>query len=333
MMKRNDPSLFDLDKVAPKKPKSKPPLGRHLRSVAEPAPEQSKMNRDGATLLVSNDDGLLLRNVKPHSARKARLVRRDLDTVGKAMNRQWFDVQYLELFSGPGRLRDDVTGEEIAGSPLEALAIPVPFDRYVFCDYDEQCVAALKSRVGARSDVHVVKGDANDPEHLDTVCSLLDPRALIIAYLDPAKPNLHWATVEYLAGRFTHIDFIINLPVSAIHRSLAAGRRRVDEGAAPTTLEAIQAPARALGHPDPLQLLRGDDMCVADAIRAYYYEQLRGPAGMPHIAAPRTVCVTANNSPLYDIVLASRHPKAVELWEKANRVGPPPQMVLGDDLL
>ena len=29
----------------------------------------------------------------------------------------------------------------------------------------------------------------------------MDPRALVIAYLDPAKPNLHWSTVEFLADR------------------------------------------------------------------------------------------------------------------------------------
>lgn len=47
---------------------------------------------------------------------------------------QWFDVQYLKLFAGPGRLRDEITAEELPGSPLEALEIPSPFDRYIFCD-------------------------------------------------------------------------------------------------------------------------------------------------------------------------------------------------------
>lgn len=34
---------------------------------------------------------------------------------------------------------------------------------------------------------------------------------------------MHWTTVEFLARRFRYIDFIINLPFSGIHRSLAAG--------------------------------------------------------------------------------------------------------------
>lgn len=329
MAKNTDLHLFDPDGFEPKRKRPRQ-RRRHLHSVEQS--QQAKLNRDGATLLLSDTDGLLLRNVKPHSAGKAQLVKRDLVTVGRALNRQWFDVQLLELFSGPGLLRDELTGEEIPGSPLQALDIPVPFDRYVFCDYDPDCVHALETRIGPRPDVYVRQGDANDPAHLEAVCSLLDPRALIIAYLDPAKPNLHWETVAFLARRFRQIDLIINLPVSAIHRSLALGQKLVNEGADPATLDAVQTPARALGHPNPLELLHGGEQRVDDAIRAHYNAQLRS-VGMDYIAKPRTVCVTANNSPLYDIILASRHPKAVELWEKANKLAPLPQLVLGEDLL
>lgn len=307
-------SLFDLDATAPRRSKAPAPKPRKLHSVV--MSPQARMNRDGAALLLSDEDGLLLRSVKAHSARKSRMVRRDLGTVGRAMNRQWFEVQYLELFAGPGRLRDEVTGEDLPGSPLEALAIPKPFDRYVFSDFDHDCVSALRTRVGDRRDVFIEQGDANDRAHLEWVAGKLDSRALILAYLDPAKPNLHWATVEFLARRFKHIDFIINLPVSAIHRSLGLGARMVAEGADPLTLDAVQIPARALGHPNPLELLRSG-LAAPYAIRDFYYEKLRS-VGMTELAEPRTVKQEQNNSPLYDVILASRHPKAVELWEKAN---------------
>jgi three-Cys-motif partner protein len=325
--RKNDPTLFE---TTPTRAKTARPKPRHLHSVEQS--QQGKLNRDGATLLLSDIDGLIVRSVKPHSAKKARMVRRDLATVGRAMNRQWFAVHYLELFSGPGRLLDEATGEEIPGSPLEALEIPTPFDRYVFSDFDESCVAALDRRIGARSDVRIRRGDANDPRHLETVAGLLDPRALIIAYLDPAKPNLHFDTVAWLANRFEYIDFIINLPTNAIHRSLAAARYWIDRGANPATLAALQTPAGALGHPDPLALLGPDECSTADAIRGFYYEQLRN-VGMTELAEPRTICVTQNNAPLYDIILASRHPRAVELWEKANKVAPHPQLALGEELI
>jgi len=233
------------------------------------------------------------------------------------MNRKWFDVHYLELFAGPGLLYDDVTGEEVAGSPLEALAIQRPFDRYVFSDFSGICTKALRGRIGLRPDVEIVRGDANDRQHLEHVCSLLDPKALIIAYLDPAKPNLGFSTVRFLALQFKHIDFIINLPFSGIHRSIAVG--------------GCALPKLMLNHPEPKALLDSTEGITAQNIRSHYDEQLRS-LGLQHIAR-RCVRTVPTNSPLYDIVLASRHPLAVELWDKANKQPPPPPQLWDGDFI
>jgi three-Cys-motif partner protein len=225
------------------------------------------------------------------------------------MNRKWFEVHYLELFSGPGCLLDEATGEELPGSPVQALTITSPFDRYVFSDRSKGCTDALSARIEAMRKetpglppADVLTGDANDPAHLARVCDLIDERALVIAYLDPAKPNLDFATVRLLAERFRYLDFIINLPVSGIHRSLAA--------------DGLDGPRRMLDHPHPEELLRPATGSPAETIRAHYDERLRS-LGMEYIAR-RCVRVTATNSPLYDIVLASRNPTAVKLWESAN---------------
>jgi three-Cys-motif partner protein len=306
-MPRRQARLFDLSECGPRKPKEA--RRPQLEAAADPS-EQLRLTRDGSGLIPGATDGLPMRPVKPHSAEKARMVSRDLGTVGRAMNRKWFKVAYLELFCGPGYLFDESTGEEVPGSPLQALGIASPFDRYVFSDYSAICTEALSTRIAAQRaessglpPAAVLTGDANDPEHLERVCSLIDPRSLVIAYLDPAKPNLHFSTVRFLAERFRFIDLIINLPFSGIHRSLAAG--------------GVEGPSLMLDHPSPLDLLRRDEGGTAEAIRAHYDERLRG-LGLVHIAR-RCVRTATTNSPLYDIVLASRKDTAVELWEKANR--------------
>jgi three-Cys-motif partner protein len=269
------------------------------------------LHPDGAGLVPGTTDGLPVRLVKPHSADKARTVSRDLGTVGRAMGNKWFDVHYLELFCGPGYLLDDVTREEVPGSPLQALSIQRPFDNYVFSDFSDVCADALERRIAAmRAEgialprTTVLQGDANDPAHLERVCSDIDPRALVIAYLDPAKPNLHWSTVEYLANRFRFIDFIINLPFSGIHRSLTAG--------------GDERPRLMLNHPKPMELVHPEEGRTAQNIRDWYDEQLRS-LGLIHIAR-RCVKTQPTNSPLYDVVLASRKDTAVKLFEKANPV-------------
>lgn len=279
-----------------------------LHAAAGPN-EQVRLDRDGSGLVPGITDGLPVRAVKPHSAQKARLVSRDLGTVGRAMNRKWFEVNYLELFCDPGYLYDESTGEELPGSHIQALTLDKPFDRYVFGDYSEVCVEALRTRIDRLRDGNpdfpmatVRQGDANDPRHLFEVCALLDPRALVIAYLDPQKPNLHWSTVEFLARRFRYIDLIINLPFSGIQRSLSAGGDR--------------SPKLMLGHPNPVELVAPEEGRTAQNIRDYYDAKLRG-LGFEHIAR-RCVRTAWSNSPLYDVVLASRNSTAVKLFERAN---------------
>ena len=311
--------LFPLSECGPRKPKEvrRP----RLEAAANPS-EQLRLSRDGSGLIPGATDGLPVRLVKPHSAKKARMVSRDLGTVGRAMNRKWFQVAYLELFSGPGCLYDESSREEVPGSPLQALGIASPFDRYVFSDFSDTCCDALRKRIeklraecpSGLPEADVLAGDANDPTHLERVCSLIDPSALVIAYLDPAKPNLSFATVRFLAERFRYLDLIINLPFSGIHRSLAA--------------KGIEGPSLMLDHPSPLDLLLPDEGSTADAIRTHYDERLRS-LGFAHITR-RCVRTEQTNSPLYDIVLASRNAKAVELWEKANRAPKNPQLGLLD---
>jgi hypothetical protein len=75
-------------------------------------------------------------------------------------------------------------------------------------------VSSLRDQNPALPPADVLAGDANCPEHLERLCALIDPKALVVAYLDPAKPNLYFATVRFRAERFRFIDFIINLPFS-----------------------------------------------------------------------------------------------------------------------
>lgn len=90
------------------------------------------------------------------------MVSRGIDTVS-SMAGKWFmrqhGLEYVELYSGPGRLLNERTGKEQPGSPMQALAVRKPFTRYVFSDYSEECIEALAARVGDRPDVHVLQGD------------------------------------------------------------------------------------------------------------------------------------------------------------------------------
>ena len=152
---------------------------------------------------------------------------------------------------------------------------------------------------------------------------MLNPKALVIAYLDPARPqDLQWGTVEYLAQNFGFIDLIINLPVNSLMRAILGAFR--GGGAGPGVA------GRFLNHPDPRQLLlpspdRPSTAMTIEAIRQHYDEQLMALDFLR--PARRTVFFPADN-PYYDVLLVSRHERGLELWNKTNPEPEDPQMSL-----
>jgi three-Cys-motif partner protein len=302
-------------------------LTADAKGALAPGEVERDHDLDAARMWISKEDDLLVRGVKPHSAQKSTLVSRSIDTVSSAMGGKWFaskyGVEYVEFYSGPGRLLDESTGKEQSGSPIEALAVRKPFTRYLFADFSQECVDALSARVGARPGVDILRGDANDRAHLRRIGEILNPRALVIAYLDPARPrDLHWTTVEYLATHFEYIDLIINLPVNSLMRGILGAHHGGGSGPG--------AAGRFLNHHAPIELVRPSldrpsTAATIDAIRRHYDEQFMALGFLQ--PARRTVNFPADN-PYYDILLVSRHKRGLELWNKTNPVPVDPQLSL-----
>lgn len=275
---------------------------------------------DSAEMYLSKEDHLLVRGVWPHSAKKSWMVSRIVDVVSKAMSGKWRELGYVELYAGPGRLLDQSTGLELPGSPIEALRVRAPFDKYIFCDFDDDCVAALDQRtqrepVGSRAEVR--RGDATDAQHLEYIAGRFDRGSLVIVYLDPARPqDMTWQTVKLLATKLANVDLIINLPVNSLQRAISGPYARDAEA---------RAAGAFLGHPDPHELMQWDRTHshhvagTTQAIRDYFDQQLGGLGFLP--PARRVVDYSAG-VPYYDVLYASRHPLGVELWDRAN----PPEL-------
>jgi hypothetical protein len=86
----------------------------------------------------------------------------------------------------------------------------------------------------------------------------------------------------------------------------------------PSGASGDERPRLMLNHPNPIELVHPEEGRTAQNIRDWYDEQLKS-LGLIHIAR-RCVKTQPTNSPLYDVVLASRKDTAVKLFEKANPV-------------
>src|SRR5260370_40898870 len=74
------------------------------------------------------------------------------------MKGKWDVRVCIDLYSGPGLVRVRDTNRFLWGSPLLALRVKNPFDKYICCKSNASALSALKTRVGRlfpNADVHM----------------------------------------------------------------------------------------------------------------------------------------------------------------------------------
>src|SRR6266542_3091775 len=69
---------------------------------------------------------------------------------------------YVDAFAGAGTHISKTTGEQIAGSPVNAMAIRPPFTELHFIDLDGTRTAELQRLAGGDPRVTVHRGDCNE---------------------------------------------------------------------------------------------------------------------------------------------------------------------------
>jgi len=161
--------------------------------------------------------------------------------------------------------------------------------------------------------VHVLRGDANSAELLDAIAAIVPRSALVVLYGDPEGLDLHFETIRYFADRYQHLDLLLNVPIAGVVRYLAAGG------------ETKAGPV--LDHPDPAALLReASGRRYGPDVRVWFQRQLKA-LGYEHFRV-ETILLEEKNVPIYDLLLASRHERAADLFDKACAIHPDGQRSL-----
>lgn len=134
-----------------------------------------------------------------------------------AMKGKWDYLVYIDLFAGAGLSRIKGTTRIVPASPLLALEITTKFNKYIFCEENEEKINALRMRVQNHHpevDCKFLPGDANEivtsivreiPQHGKGT------KVLNFCFVDPCKlENLSFDTIKKLSKRF--VDFLILIP-------------------------------------------------------------------------------------------------------------------------
>lgn len=163
------------------------------------------------------DDGLTTPEVGRWALDKYKLVSMYSETFVNATKRSWQCRVYLDLFAGAGRAKVKGTNQIVLSSAMLAATQPNPFDRYVFCDLDSDCLKALEARVTKQAPTLTTKylnGDSNK-----IISSILEEiprgskqfRVLTFCFVDPfSLSNFQFESIRQIAERY--VDFLVLIP-------------------------------------------------------------------------------------------------------------------------
>lgn len=220
---------------------------------------------------------------------------------------------YVDLFSGPGRVKVKTTGQIMDGSPLVAWRTSAdskaPYTSTIIADVDRPSVEACETRLkSAGCSPRTLIGEARKTAW--DACSHLDKFGLHLVFLDPfnleALPfNVFDAFFEH---DLRHVDFIVHFSANDLQRNLdsfLADETSVMDGFVPGWRDHVTMRAR--------DQMRGT---------AFWYWVSLFEKHEFHIAKEAPLIRGGTNQPLYWLVLLSRHRLAADIWNSVADKSP-----------
>lgn len=229
---------------------------------------------------------------------------------------------YIDGFAGPGVCLSRTSGMWVAGSPLNALRVTPPFERYFLMDMDGTRVEHLRQLVAAeipserQSTIEIQQGDANR-----VLLERVFPKVGYESYwralcvLDPYGLDLDWKVVE-TAGRMKSIDLFLNFPVMAMNRqAFWANHEGVSEGSLDRMTCFWGDESWRNAAYTPWQNLFGEEDLMRQSIKyvvAAFRERLKRVAGFAHVPEPVPMRNSAGGT-IYYLFFASQKPVAKDI--------------------
>jgi three-Cys-motif partner protein len=275
-------------------------------------------------LIEVQDDGLHIPEVREWALEKYKLLGGYSEIFTSGMHKKWNQLAYIDLFAGAGYARIKETGKIYKSSALIALSIPHRFTKYIFCEQDEACFDALQKRVKRdfpNLPVDFVKGDCN--KKIDAIKSKLPKFSkgntlLPFCFVDPYSLNLHFKTIETLAGGL--MDFLI---LQALHMDA----NRNFENYMSENSSKIE---HYLNDPDWRKKFDENDLNKKDFVHFLFNQYHAKMLVMKYKPEKQAHQIKSNvkNLPLYYLAFYSKHERGNDFFDKARQYVSP-QLGLG----
>lgn len=269
---------------------------------------------------LAHEDGLVAPEVGAWAEDKHRLVSLYSTLFSSSMKAKWSKRIYVELYALAGFSRIRGTSKFVLGSPLLALKVTDPFDKYVFCEEQTNKLEALKIRAGRiapNADIAYVQGNCNKRTAQITAeipRGSKGDTALSLCFADPFDIGLEFETIRRLASA-RYIDFLVLLALGMdanrnYEHYLKEDADKVDKFLGSESWRERWATAQW----DAVKFTR----FLAD-------EFTRSMATLGYIPPPhytmKEVRSHEKNLALYRLALFSRNPLAYKFWDDVLKYG------------
>ena len=236
-------------------------------------------------------------------------------TILSAQKNPSFTHVYIDAFAGAGVHISRETGEEIPGSPLNALNARPPFKEYHLIDLSGDKIELLQQVTSEFPNVATYPGDCNRIL-LDKVFPTVrwEDYRRALCLLDPYGLHLNWEVV-YTAGKMKSIEIFLNFPVMDMNMNvLWRHPDKVDPKQA-ARMDAFWGDAswRDVAYKEE-QTLFGPAPAKAgtEAVVKAYQARLREVAGFKYIPDPMPMR-NSKGAVVYYLFFASPKPVAEEI--------------------
>jgi three-Cys-motif partner protein len=274
------------------------------------------------------EDGLPCAEVHRWAEEKYRLLALYDELFSGGMKNKWDQRVYIDLYAGGGFSHVQGTRTFLKGSPMIALTVGRPFDKYIFCEEDADLLAALRARserVAPHASVSYIPGNCD--LEIDEICRAIprgssSKRVLSLCVVDPFDFGIKFDTLKRLSRFF--VDFVVLLAIGM------DANRNYDlyvEGNSPKIDE-------ALGNTEWRERWMAEGARRSNFRQFLAVEFSRSMESLRYLPTPidrmKLVRSDEKNLPLYYLALFSRHDTAHKFWNQVLKYGTDQESLLFD---
>ena len=278
---------------------------------------KQRSENDLCSIVKSATDGMPIRCVGQWAEQKIYLLNQYFGIFAQGMKNKWTEINYIEIFSGPGRCIDRQCGAEFDGTALSILQQSAAqyIKNALFFDYDTTVVDVLNKRIEQLGCTNAAAfiGDYNNPR---SICDIISKRisqtsSLNLVLLDPTDCSVPFELLVQLKRTIKNIDIIINVATGTdFNRNIPM---------AFNDRERALKYCRFLGNDDFFTSPQNEYLKNTkqyDLLRERFresYKQSLEKLGYKHFRLHHI-------EHYYDILFAAGHPKATQFWDMAQAI-------------